>query len=70
MKKYIGKLGGYTIAVVVMSWAVLSYGPALIDSAHDGAVVIGVVLYVLWFTALAMVSVDFVRTAKKIRSKK
>ena len=67
MTKHIGKLGGYAIAILLLSWIALTAGPALIDSASDGKVLAGAVLYILWFTAIGVIGVDIVKTVKRVR---
>jgi hypothetical protein len=67
MVKYIGKIAGYTVGIVVIGWAVLTAGPTLVDAASDGKVLAGAVLYILGITAIATLMVFIVKTVKQIR---
>jgi len=69
-KQRIGKLGGYAIALLVLSWLALTKAPALVDAANDGLVLIGFIVYILWVTAVATIGVDIVKTVKKINRRK
>lgn len=70
LKKRIGKLGGYTVSILILSWLAFTKGPGLIDSSSDGLVLLGAIVYILWVTAVAIVCVDIIRTVKKINRSK
>ena len=69
MRGHIGKLGGYAIFLLVLTWCVLAYAPRLIDAPRDIAVVGGIALYIIWATSLAIASIDVTRTIRRMRRK-